>query len=95
MLTGKQRAMLRGMANGFDVIYQIGKGGLSEESFEGIDSALEARELIKLRVLETSPYTAREASDIICERLGADGVSAIGRTFVLYRESKKKKQIEL
>ncbi len=95
MITGKQRAALRAMANGLDVIYQIGKGGLSEESFEGIDSALEARELIKLRVLETSPYGAREASDIICERLGAEGVSAVGRTFVLYRESKKKKKIEI
>ena len=95
MLTGKQRAALRRMANPMDTIFQIGKSGLSDESFRTVDNALEARELIKLRVLETSPYTSREAADILAEELSADVVSVVGTRFVLYRESKKKKKIEL
>lgn len=95
MLTGKQRAALRRMANPMDTIFQVGKGGLTDESFRTVDNALEARELIKLRVLETSPYTSREAADILAEELSADVVSVVGTRFVLYRESKKKKKIEL
>lgn len=55
MLNGKQRAMLRRMANGIDTIFQIGKNGISEETLTQVSAALEARELIKLRVLETAP----------------------------------------
>ena len=88
MLTGKQRAELRKMANGLDTIFQIGKNGISEESLKQISAALEARELIKLRVLETAPYNAKEASEVICEALGAEGISCVGYRFVLYRESK-------
>ena len=95
MLTGKQRAALRRMANTMDAIIQIGKGGLSKESFRTIDNALEARELIKLRVLETSPCSSREAADALSEELSCDVVSVTGTRFVLYRESKKKKRIEL
>ena len=60
-----------------------------------ISDALEARELIKLRVLDNSDYNAREAADIISEEVGADVVQVIGTKFVLYRESKDKKRIEL
>lgn len=95
MLTGKQRAYLRRLANPMDTIIQIGKGGIEAESVRTVDNALEARELIKLRVLETSPFTAREAADGLAEELGADVVAVIGTRFVLYRESKKKKQIIL
>ncbi len=83
------------MANPMDTIIQIGKSGLDGESFRVVDSALEARELIKLRVLETSPYTSREAADILASELSCDVVTVVGTRFVLYRESKKKKQIEL
>ena len=95
MLTGKQRAALRRMANPMDTIFQVGKSGISDESVRTVDSALEARELIKLRVLETSPYTAREAAEAFAEATGADVVAVIGTRFVLYRESKKKMRIEL
>jgi len=95
MLTSKERATLRRMANGMDTIFQVGKGGISEESVRTVDAALEARELIKLRVLETSPYTAREAADAFSEETGADVVSVVGTRFVLYRRSKKKPRIEL
>lgn len=95
MLTGKQRAALRRMANPMDTIIQIGKGGIEAESVRTVDNALEARELIKLRVLETSPYTAREAADILSEELCCDVVAVLGTRFVLYRKSKKKPKIEL
>ena len=83
MLNGKQRAMLRRMANGIDTIFQIGKNGISEETLTQVSAALEARELIKLRVLETAPCGAREAASEV--------VSVIGYRFVLYRRSEKKK----
>ena len=95
MLTSKQRAYLRGLAQPLDTIFQVGKGGVSEEMCEQISNALEARELIKLRVLENCDYNAREASEIIAEKTGADAVQCIGTRFVLYRESEKHKKIEL
>lgn len=95
MLTSKQRAKLRAMGTGLDTIFQIGKGGISEETVKQISNALEARELIKARVLENSDYTAREAADTLAEATGADVVAVTGTRFVLYRESVNKKRIEL
>ena len=94
-MTGKQRAYLRGLANGLDTIFQIGKGGISEEMIRQISAALEARELIKLRVLESAGYTAAEASRLLGQRTGAQGVATVGSRFVLYRPSQKKPKIEL
>ena len=95
MLTSKQRAYLRGLANPMDTIYQIGKGGISPMMVEQLDATLEARELIKLRTLDACEYGPREAADILSEKLNCDTVSVCGTRFVLYRESKKKKRIEL
>ena len=95
MLNSKQRAMLRSMANEMAPIMQVGKSGIGEELIVSVSNALEARELIKMSVLETAPVTSREAADQLAEELGADVVSVVGRRFVLYRESKKKKKIEL
>ena len=95
MLTSKQRAKLRSMGTALDTIFQIGKSGISEETVKQISNALEARELIKARVLENSEYTAREAADAIADATGADVVSVTGTRFVLYRESKNKKKIVL
>ena len=95
MLTSKQRAALRGQANKMETILQIGKDGISENTINQVDDALTARELIKLRVLETSPQTAREAADEIAEAVGADVVQVIGSRFVLYKESKENKKIVL
>ena len=94
-LTGKQRAQLRSMANDFDTIFQIGKGGITQETVYQIDNALEARELIKLRVLDACPHTSREAADIIAERTNSAEVSVVGTRFVLYRKSRKNPQIIL
>jgi len=83
------------MANGIDTIFQIGKGGINENLFKQVNDALEARELIKLRILENSMYTPREAAEIIAEKCGCEVVQVIGTRFVLYRESKNKKTINL
>ena len=95
MLTSKQRAQLRALANPIDTIMQVGKGGVTENLITAVSDALEARELIKLRVLENSDYTPREAADTLAEATGADVVAVIGTRFVLYRESEKHKRIEL
>jgi RNA-binding protein len=95
MLTSKQRAYLRGLASSYDTIMQVGKGGVNDNLVKTISDALEARELIKLRVLENSDYTPREAAEEIAAKVGADVVTVIGTKFVLYRESVKNKRIEL
>ena len=95
MLTSKQRAYLRGLANTKNAIFQIGKGGVTDEILSEMDLALEKRELIKITVLETAFMTPREACNIICENIHADGVQCIGNKFVIYRESKENKEIEL
>ena len=95
MLTSKQRATLRAMAQSLDTIFQIGKGGISEETCHQISAALEARELIKARVLDNSGYSAKDAANEIAEAIGCDVVSCVGSRFVLYRESEKKKKIFL
>ena len=95
MLNSKQRAYLRSLAANLDTIFQIGKGGIGEETCNQISNALEARELIKARVLDNSGYTAREAAEEIANATGCDVVSCVGSKFVLYRESEKKKRIFL
>ena len=95
MITSKQRAYLRGLAQNLDTIFQIGKGGVTEEICTQIGNALEARELIKARVLDNSGYSAKEAANEIAETIGCDVVSCVGSRFVLYKESEKKKRIEL
>ena len=95
MLTSKQRAYLRSLSQNLDTIFQIGKGGISEELCLQISNALEARELIKARVLDNSGYTAKEAAEVLAEAVGCDVVSCVGSKFVLYKESIKKKRIEI
>ena len=90
MLNSKQRAYLRGMANDMDAIFQIGKGGISENLIKQVDDALAARELIKLTVLETAELSAREACDRLCAATEAEGVQVIGRKLVMYRANKEK-----
>lgn len=89
MLTSKQRAEFRSQANGLEVTLMVGKGGVSDQLITEAEKLLEAKELVKGRVLETAMMTAREASEAICESTGADGISCVGATFVIWRKSKK------
>ncbi len=89
MLTSKQRAILRGKANTMDPVFQIGKGEVDEALIQAVRDCLEARELIKLKVLDNSIYDAREASILLAEATGADCVQVIGSKFVLYLQKKK------
>jgi RNA-binding protein len=95
MITSKQRAKLRAMGHDLDTIFQIGKIGITEETCKQIANALEARELIKVRVLENSGYTAKEAASVLAEEVECDVVSCAGTRFILYKESAKKKRIEI
>ena len=95
MLNSRQRAQLRGMANDFETILQVGKMGISENTEKQVDDALEARELIKMSVLETCPISSRQAADELANKVNADVVQVIGRRFILYRESKNNKTIKL
>lgn len=95
MITSKQRSYLRSLANTMDPIFQIGKGGLEETFLRQVDEALEAREILKIKVLNNSGFDAREASDIICAELNCEGIQAIGSKLVIYRRSEKKPKIEL
>ena len=96
-LTSKQRAQLRGLANSINTIVHIGKDGITENLVKQANDALEARELIKGRVLESAMLTAREA----CEELGrltrSEPVQVIGTRFVLYRQhyDKSRRKIQL
>ena len=95
MLTSKQRAFLRAMANPIDTIVIVGKDGITDNVAVQVSDALTARELIKGKVLESALLTAREVSDELCERCGCEGVQCVGSKFVLYRRNEKKPVIEL
>ena len=98
-LTSKQRAQLRGLANTIDTIVQVGKDGIGENLIKQVDDALEARELIKGRVLENNlEYDARLAAEELAKATRSQVVQVIGTKFVLYRETHskpKEKRIEL
>ena len=96
-LTSKQRAQLRGLANSIDTIVHVGKDGLWDNLIKQADDALEARELIKCKVLENSMLTAREACEELSRLTRSEQVQVIGTKFVLYRQhyDKSKRKIEL
>lgn len=89
MMTSKQRAELRSKANELETTLMVGKEGITEALLSQAEAQLDARELIKGKVLETAFMTAGEASDAICEAIGADGIQAVGSKFVIYRKSEK------
>lgn len=95
MITSKQRAYLRGLGASCPAIMQVGKGGVSENLIKTVSDALEARELVKLSVLDNCEDSPREVLDKLCEALGAEGVACVGKKIVLYRESTDKKTIIL
>lgn len=89
-LTSKQRAYLRGLGNTLEPIVIIGKDGIGDNLVKQTNDALEARELIKCRVLENSMLTAREACDELSALTRSEQVQVIGTRFILYRPTHKK-----
>lgn len=95
MLTSKQRSYLRGVASQYETIFQIGKGGISENLIQQVQDALKKRELIKLRVLDNSMLTSREAADQLAQATKSDIVQVIGSRFVLFRRNPQNPVIDL
>lgn len=93
-MTSKERAYLRGLANTIDAIFQIGKGGVSDILLEQLDKALEAREIIKISVLETAPGNAKELAEEIALGTNSTVVQTVGNKITLFRQKKKNSKIE-
>lgn len=93
-MTSKERAYLRGLANTIDAIFQVGKGGISDVLLEQLNNALEARELIKISVLETAPGSARELAEEIALGTNSVVVQTVGNKITLFRQKKKNSKIE-
>ena len=95
MLTSKQRAYLRSLANSIDTIVMVGKGGLSDQIYKTTDEAITARELIKGKVLESCELSVREVADAIASEINADVVQVIGSRFVLFKRNPKEPVIDI
>ena len=93
MMTGKQRAALRAMANTLDTIIYIGRDGITDGTVKEVYDALEARELIKGCVQQGAPLSAKEALTELCDKTGAEPIQFIGRRFVMYRPSRENPRI--
>lgn len=87
MLTSKERAEFRGMANKMQAIIQIGKLGIEENLIKQIDDALTARELIKIKLLDTAPMAPKEAANDIAGKVGCDVVQVVGKAIVFWRKN--------
>ena len=94
-MTSKQRAQLRSMANTLQPLYQKGKAGVTPAVTEQLDAAREARELIKITVLETAPESPKDTIETLAARLHAEPEQCIGKKLTLYRRSKENPRIEL
>jgi len=95
MLTSKQRSFLKSLAHELDPALLIGKGGITENVINELDIHLEHRELVKIKLQEGCDYDPKDIANKLAVELRAEFVQAIGRKFVLYRESKDHKKIEL
>ena len=94
-MTSKQRAYLRGLANTIEPIFQVGKSGISDNLIKQVDEALEARELIKINVLETAPDDVKNIGNKISELTNSVFVQVIGNKITLYRQNRKEAKIIL
>lgn len=89
MITPKQRAELKGIANSLEPVFQIGKGGVNDAQILQIDDYLRVHELVKIKVLDNSMYTAKEAGVEIAEKINAEVVQVIGSKAILYKRNEK------
>lgn len=94
-MTSKQRAYLRSLANNLTAIFQIGKNGISDNLIKQINDALEARELIKLNVLATSPNEITYVASILSQKTNSELVQIVGNKITLFRQKKKDSKISL
>ena len=94
-MTSKQRAFLRSLANSIQPIFQVGKGGVTSTLIQQVDDALEARELIKIHVLETAPESVQDIGNQLASATNAVFVQAMGKKITLFRQRKKDSKIEL
>ncbi|MDG5786513.1 ribosome assembly RNA-binding protein YhbY [Evansella sp. AB-P1] len=95
MLTGKQKRFLKSKAHHLKPIFQVGKGGVNENLIKQVEDALEARELIKVSILQNCDEDKDEVADALSFGAKAEIVQIIGNTIVFYKESINKKTIEL
>ena len=95
MITGKQRAYLRGLANDYESLFQVGKSGVTDTVIIQVADALKARELIKINSLETAPATPKEIAAEIAEKTNSDVVQVIGRKMIFYKRNDKEPKIVL
>jgi RNA-binding protein len=95
MLTGKQKRFLRAQAHHLDPIFQVGKGGVNDAMVKQLRDVLEARELIKVRILDNCEEDKNEVAQELAAGTRAELVQLIGLTVVLYKESRNNKKIEL
>ncbi|MEF2952981.1 MAG: ribosome assembly RNA-binding protein YhbY [Blautia sp.] len=91
-MTSKQRAYLKGLAMTMEPIFQIGKSSLTPENTAAVAEALEARELIKISVLQNCMDDPREIAEVLAERTHSQVVQVIGKKIILYKEGKDKKK---
>ena len=95
MITSKQRAYLRGLANSFDTLFQVGKAGITDTLLIQITDALKARELIKINSLENTPIQPKELANEISKKVDCDVVQVIGRKMIFYKRNEKDPKIVL
>ena len=95
MLTSKQRAKLKSIGTETEALYQMGKNEIDENYIIQLNTALDAKEVIKIKVHETALYTAREAAEILAEKTDSEVVQVIGSKIILYRKSRKKDKINI
>ena len=95
MITSKQRAELKALANALEPAFQVGKGGVNDAQAAQIDDYLRVHELVKIKVLENSLLTAREAAEDIAGRISAEVVQCIGSKAVLFKRNEKEPKIKL
>ena len=95
MLTSKQRAYLRSLANDYDSLFQVGKSGITDTVIKQVEDALRARELIKINSLENTPIPPKEVAQDISEKVKCDVVQVIGRKIILYKRNDKDPKIVL
>lgn len=95
MVTKQQKQQLKAMAHSLKPIFQVGKSGINDEMIMGINNALENRELIKVSILQNCPLDKNEVAFDLARLTNSELIQLIGKTIVLYKESKEHKKIIL